>query len=353
MKRMLAACSAAALTVLVGTCLALPASAQENRGAASSGGERGGGGGGGGASTAAPSGGGGSSAGGSSTGSTTSGGGSGSSSSGGGWSGGGGGPRSGAHGGGATGGTGLRSESNGGGTAVSGGGDRGGDRGDRGGDRGDRGGRATTGSSSGSGTTSSGTGTANGATSTGGTRAAHDGGARNPRTQDATDGVPSYARPRDGRPVIGIATPRTGDPGGTTTKPGVVVLYPGGYYGGFYDPYGYGGFGYGGYGYGYGGDYGGFYDPWYGGYPTYQSNAVYKEEGALKLKIKPREAEVYVDGYYVGIVDDFDGLFQKLRIETGPHRIEVRAPGYEALAFDVRITTDHSTTYQGELKKIQ
>jgi hypothetical protein len=161
--------------------------------------------------------------------------------------------------------------------------------------------------------------------------------------------VPSYARPRDGKPAIGTATPRTSAPGGTSTG---AVYVPAGYYGGgLYDPYGFGLGSYG--GYGYGGYYGGYYDPWYGGYPTYQSNAVDKDEGSLRLKIKPREAEVYVDGYYVGIVDNFDGIFQRLHVESGPHRVEVRAPGYEDLAFDVRITTDQSTTYQGELKKIQ
>ena len=83
--------------------------------------------------------------------------------------------------------------------------------------------------------------------------------------------------------------------------------------------------------------------------PAYTSS----DEGALKLKIKPREAEVYVDGYFVGVVDDFDGIFQRLHIESGAHRIEVRAAGYEPLAFDVRITPEHTTTYTGELKKIQ
>ena len=105
---------------------------------------------------------------------------------------------------------------------------------------------------------------------------------------------------------------------------------------------------------GYGGYYGGYYDPWYGAYPSSpQPSGSYSDEGSLRLKIKPREAEVYVDGYYVGIVDDFNGIFQRLHIESGPHRIEVRAPGFEPLTFDVRITPNHSTTYQGELKKIQ
>jgi len=29
----------------------------------------------------------------------------------------------------------------------------------------------------------------------------------------------------------------------------------------------------------------------------------------VRLKVKPAEASVYVDGFYVGIVDDFDGSF--------------------------------------------
>ena len=132
------------------------------------------------------------------------------------------------------------------------------------------------------------------------------------------------------------------------------TFIPGGYYGGYgyYDPFGYG-YGYGN-GYGYGGYYGGFYDPWYGGYPTYpQSSYTSGDEGSLRLKIKPSQGEVYVDGYYVGVVDDFDGIFQRLHLDSGVHRIEVRAPGYETLSFDVRISPDHTTTYQGELKKIQ
>jgi hypothetical protein len=162
------------------------------------------------------------------------------------------------------------------------------------------------------------------------------------------DGVPTYARPRDGHNPVGTAVPRGSVPMAPTGGAGG-VLVPGGYYGGYgyYDPWGYGSGGYGGY-------YGGYYDPWYGGYPTSpQSTYTSSDEGSLKLKIKPREAEVYVDGYFVGVVDDFDGIFQRLHVDSGSHRIEVRAQGYEPLAFEVRITPEHTTTYQGELKRIQ
>jgi hypothetical protein len=70
------------------------------------------------------------------------------------------------------------------------------------------------------------------------------------------------------------------------------------------------------------------------------------------LKIKPSSAAVYVDGNYAGVVDDFNGIFQRMHLDAGPHRIEVRAPGYETLAFDVRIEAERTTTYKGELKKL-
>ena len=62
-------------------------------------------------------------------------------------------------------------------------------------------------------------------------------------------------------------------------------------------------------------------------------------------------AEVYVDGYYAGVVNDFDGLFQKLTIDGGQHHVELRAPGFETLGFDVQIEPNHTTTYRGELTK--
>jgi hypothetical protein len=135
---------------------------------------------------------------------------------------------------------------------------------------------------------------------------------------------------------------------------------------GYYPWWYFGGLGaYGGYyglssyysGYGAYSAYSGYYDPWFGGYPDLPppdySSSGSGTDGTLRLKIKPNSAEVYVDGYYVGIVDDFDGIFQKLHIESGTHRIEVRAPGYEPLTFDVRISPDHGTTYSGELRRIQ
>jgi hypothetical protein len=68
--------------------------------------------------------------------------------------------------------------------------------------------------------------------------------------------------------------------------------------------------------------------------------------------VKPREAQVFVDGYYVGIVDEFDGSFQRLRLEEGPHVIEVRLAGHESQEFKVYVTRDRTLTLRGELQPV-
>jgi hypothetical protein len=184
--------------------------------------------------------------------------------------------------------------------------------------------------------------------------------------------VPTYSRPADGRTGTGTAVDRpAGYYGGGGSYPVYVNRYPG-YYGSYYypgyafglgylydpswyDPYYYGGAYGGGYGGGYygSGGYGGGYGG--GGYQGGTGSSSYGQgpQGTLRLKLKPREAQVYVDGYLVGAVDDFDGLFQKLGIDAGGHRIEIKAPGYETTSFEVLITPNETVTYKGELRRIQ
>ena len=109
------------------------------------------------------------------------------------------------------------------------------------------------------------------------------------------------------------------------------------------------GYGYGPYGHwgtGWGWPYGGRYDPYaWGGYTS--TADIYT--GFLRLKVRPREAEVYADGYFVGIVDDFDGFFQRIRLQEGPHTVDVRHPGYETLTLDVLIVPGEKVTFEGDL----
>jgi PEGA domain len=115
-----------------------------------------------------------------------------------------------------------------------------------------------------------------------------------------------------------------------------VVVVRGGYY---YDPfwYGYPGFGF---GFGY---------PWYGfGYPWFPYQYPYgygypyaiDHRSSVRLEVSPREAEVYVDGYYAGIVDDYDGVFQRLHLPPGQHEIALYREGYRTAHQNVYLTSD-------------
>ena len=95
------------------------------------------------------------------------------------------------------------------------------------------------------------------------------------------------------------------------------------YWGWGYPWYGYSAFypGYYAYGYPYWYGYGG--GPW--GYP-YRS--YYDDYASVRVQASPRNAQVYVDGYFVGVVDDFDGTFQRLRVPPGGHEITLHLNGF-------------------------
>ena len=179
-----------------------------------------------------------------------------------------------------------------------------------------------------------------------------------------------YPNPGDQQQASGVAVPRgsvapppqrPGSSGGSviySSRPGTRVYNNYYYYPRASYPYGYGSYGL---GYFYYDPYAwydnSYYDPYYPTYssPSYYGGGVYQYRygyptGELRLQVRPRHAEVYVDGYYAGRVDDFDGFLQALRIEEGPHTIEIVAPGYETLTFNVRILPGRKIDYRGDLR---
>jgi hypothetical protein len=64
---------------------------------------------------------------------------------------------------------------------------------------------------------------------------------------------------------------------------------------------------------------------WYAQYPRYR---YAYDEASLRIQVTPRDAQVYVDGYYVGMVDSFDGTFQRLHLSPGEHVIEIFLEGF-------------------------
>jgi hypothetical protein len=71
--------------------------------------------------------------------------------------------------------------------------------------------------------------------------------------------------------------------------------------------------------------------------------------GALRIVDAPRDAHVFVDGYYAGVVDDYDGVFQHLNLEAGSHHIEIELDEYRGEAFDVYIRPGQTITYRSTI----
>lgn len=58
---------------------------------------------------------------------------------------------------------------------------------------------------------------------------------------------------------------------------------------------------------------------------------------AIDLDVHPEEAEVWVDGNYVGEADDFDGFPSYLWLDPGSHQIVLYAPARETLVREVNL----------------
>jgi hypothetical protein len=75
-------------------------------------------------------------------------------------------------------------------------------------------------------------------------------------------------------------------------------------------------------------------------YPYPYSYGYDNVSGLLRIEVDRKDAEVYIDGYYAGIVDDFDGMFQKLRLPSGGHDVTIYRDGLRAFTQHVYLAPD-------------
>jgi hypothetical protein len=127
--------------------------------------------------------------------------------------------------------------------------------------------------------------------------------------------------------------------GGHGYRPGY-GYYPRGYYGGYYgpswwwSPYGYWG------GWYWLGDNYWPYDPHHYGRPYYERG--YRsygngDAGALDLDVSPGRTQVYLDGQYIGTVDQYDGFPTYLWLDQGTYDVVLYLDGYKTLARQMTI----------------
>jgi hypothetical protein len=143
---------------------------------------------------------------------------------------------------------------------------------------------------------------------------------RQPRSRDRRD--PDY---------------RGGD--GRGYRPGY-GYYPRGYYGGYYgpswwwSPYGYWG------GWYWLGDNYWPYDPHHYGRPYYERGSRSYgngDAGALDLDVSPGRTQVYLDGQYIGTVDQYDGFPTYLWLDKGTYDVVLYLEGYKTIARQISI----------------
>ena len=87
-----------------------------------------------------------------------------------------------------------------------------------------------------------------------------------------------------------------------------------------------------------------FYDPAFGRYPwwspiVYPHYQIFLDTRAqVRLQVTPRTAAVYVDGFYAGVVDDFDGFFERLPLLPGGHTITLYLEGFRTLTRSIYLS---------------
>lgn len=96
--------------------------------------------------------------------------------------------------------------------------------------------------------------------------------------------------------------------------------------------------------------------PWYG-YPSpgysiavpESTTGSSTEDGTVQFDVTPTETRVFVDDFYVGSIDEFEG--KQLSLPPGPHHIELQADGYQPVILNVRVQSNHTIKYRATLKR--
>ncbi len=61
------------------------------------------------------------------------------------------------------------------------------------------------------------------------------------------------------------------------------------------------------------------------------------EQASVRLHVRPKQTQVFVDGYYAGMAEDFGGIFSRLHTRIGEHEITLYLEGYRTLTQKVRL----------------
>jgi hypothetical protein len=96
------------------------------------------------------------------------------------------------------------------------------------------------------------------------------------------------------------------------------------------------------------------YDPVWGAYPY--SYGVYplraRPEGDVRVEVTPKQTEVYVDGFYAGRADEFNGVFKRLHTTPGGHAITLHLEGYRTVTENIYASPDRTYKMRDTMEKL-
>jgi hypothetical protein len=87
-------------------------------------------------------------------------------------------------------------------------------------------------------------------------------------------------------------------------------------------------------------------------YPPPYGYRYAEPDSSLRVSVKPKQAAVYVDGYFAGTVDDFDGAFQRLHVIPGEHDIVIYLQGYRSIRQRLYLSPNGNRKITGTMEKL-
>ena len=108
----------------------------------------------------------------------------------------------------------------------------------------------------------------------------------------------------------------------------------------FYGHHGYHGYGY-------------HYYPRIYGYTARSYDRVGPDEelGALDLNIKPKDTEVYLDGRYIGVTDNYDGFPNHLVLKKGTYELIFYKEGYKTVVRELEVLPGREIDLRQQLRR--
>ena len=89
----------------------------------------------------------------------------------------------------------------------------------------------------------------------------------------------------------------------------------------------------------------------YGAYRVYPFGA--RREADVRVEVTPKQTEVFVDGFYAGVADDFDGVFKRLHTTPGGHAITLRLEGYRTVTENIYVSPDSTFKLRDTMQRLR